>query len=95
MGTKVSSFFTIHDALKHTSEYSWRYLAPIKQARLHRSHIASHRVETALGVSKLFLKAGCGTFLEDLAAMDPAGILLLRFRLKMQVAQRSVHAVQS
>ena len=26
----------------------------------------------ALGSTKLFLKAGCGTFLEDLAGMDPA-----------------------
>ena len=31
----------------------------------------------ALGLSKLFLKAGCGTFLEDLAAMDPAVVVPL------------------
>jgi len=31
----------------------------------------------ALGMSKLFLKAGCGTFLEDLAAMDTAVVIPL------------------
>ena len=28
-------------------------------------------------MTKLFLKAGCGTFLEDLAAMDPAVVVPL------------------
>ncbi len=31
----------------------------------------------ALGMTKLFLKAGCGTFLEDLAAMDPTVVVPL------------------
>merc|ERR1719197_1603232 len=31
----------------------------------------------ALGLSKLFLKAGCGTFLEELAGMDPAVVVPL------------------
>ena len=38
----------------------------------------------ALGTSKLFLKAGCGTFLEDLAAMDPAVVAPL---LTAKIAQ--------
>jgi len=31
----------------------------------------------ALGLTKLFLKAGCGSFLEDLASMDPAVVVPL------------------
>jgi len=38
----------------------------------------------SLGLTKLFLKAGCGTFLEDLAAMDPAVVVPL---LTAKIAQ--------
>eukprot|EP00325_Prymnesiales_sp_UTEX-LB-985_P020714 CAMPEP_0174733188 /NCGR_PEP_ID=MMETSP1094-20130205/60818_1 /TAXON_ID=156173 /ORGANISM="Chrysochromulina brevifilum, Strain UTEX LB 985" /LENGTH=1727 /DNA_ID=CAMNT_0015935811 /DNA_START=13 /DNA_END=5196 /DNA_ORIENTATION=+ len=43
----------------------------------------------ALGLSKLFLKAGCGTFLEDLAAMDPLVVVPLLTEKIAQAKRKS------
>ena len=42
----------------------------------------------ALGLTRLFLKAGCGTFLEDLASMDPSVVAPILVQKIAQAKQR-------